>query len=199
MNLISFLLIGFFFVCLALFKFASPTPAAIGFAVACAAFFSKKFGRLILQLRFGAAALLVFGVCFLSAPPSLMAQVTDGTYLTLTNIPTQVTTTATTNINCWLKIVNGTGMSLSWKFNQTSASTSNAVLTVYSSVDGTNVSTVPFATITQASTGTTDVIVNTNWNELQLRAFHSLVIGSMANPTAVTTLTNKLLTVRQSN
>lgn len=121
------------------------------------------------------------------------------TFIAVTNQPDIVTTTASSNIVSWVSLRNDKGLGLSWKFNQSAASTSNATLVVYSSVDGTNISTVPFASLTAASTGTTDVIVNTNWSPAQLSGLDSLVIGKIQNTTALTTLTNKAIVVRRPN
>jgi hypothetical protein len=144
------------------------------------------------------ASLAIIGLLACTAPP-VQAQVDDAYLRTATNMPAIVTTTATSNFVSWARVYKDSGLALSWKFNQTSASTSNATLHVYSSLDGTNYSTVPFASLTAASTGATDVIANTNWSPMQLRGFHSLVIGSIANSTALTTLTNKGVTIRRPN
>jgi len=130
---------------------------------------------------------------------SASAQVTNGVIITVTNQPAIVTTTATSNILSWVKIQGGGGISLSWRFNQSGASTSNATVNVYSVVHGTNtVSTVPFAQLIAPSTGVTDVIANTNWDQYKLQAYEYLVIGNIANTTALTTLTNKGITVRRT-
>jgi hypothetical protein len=134
-------------------------------------------------------------VGLLAVAPVLRAQ---PTFITVTNQPAIVTTTASSNILSWIKCNSQSGVGITWKFNQTSASTSNATLVVYSSVDGTNVSTTPFANLTTASTGTTDVILNTNWSADKLLPFDSLVIGAIQNTTALTSLTNKAIVVRRS-
>lgn len=121
------------------------------------------------------------------------------TFIAVTNQPAIVTTTATSNIVSWVKLRTDKGLSMSWRFNQTSASTSNALAHVYSSVDGTNVSTTPFATLQSASTGATDVVLNTNWSAAQLSGLDSLIIQDIANTTSITTLTNKGFTVRRPN
>lgn len=134
-----------------------------------------------------------------NAPAQQDTQGQPQTFITVTNQPAVVTTTATSNIVSWVKVRKGSGLSLMWRFNQTSASTSNALMHIYSSVDGTNVSTVPFATLQTASTGTTDVILNTNWSASQLDGFDSLIIQDIANTTALTTLTNKQIVPRRPN
>jgi len=148
----------------------------------------KKFKSII---AVAAALLLGFGA---------KAQVTNGTIVAVTNQPAVVTTLATSNIVSWVQVHNTGGIAISWRFNQSGASTSNATVNVYGVVDGTTntVATVPFAQLTAPSTGTTDVIVNTNFDQNKLQAFTHLVIGNMANTTALTTLTNKGITVRRT-
>jgi hypothetical protein len=91
------------------------------------------------------------------------------------------------------------GLSFMWTFNQSGASTSNAAVNIYSSVDGTNVSSAPFASVTGTSAGTANVNVVTNWNRLQLDGLQDLVVSNIANATALTTLTNKGFVVRRPN
>jgi len=139
--------------------------------------------------------LAVIGLFLLSPVARMKAQ---PVLIAVTNQPAVVTTTASSNILSWVKCNSQSGVAIHWQFNQASASTSNATLVVYSSVDGTNVSTVPFASLTAASTGATDVMVDTNWSAAQLSAFDSLIIGKIQNTTALTTLTNKAILVRRS-
>lgn len=142
-----------------------------------------------------AALLLAFAI---GLAPIAHAQVSSATFIAVTNQPAIVTTTASSNIVSWVKLNTQSGLGLQWQFNQASASTSNATLVVYASIDGTNISTVPFASLTAASTGATDVIVNTNWSRAQLEGIDSLIIGKIQNTTALTTLTNKAIIVRRS-
>lgn len=123
---------------------------------------------------------------------------TGPTLISVTNQPAIVTTTATSNIVSWVKCNAQSGIGISWRFNQSGASTSNATINVYTSVDGTNIATVPFAQLTAPSTGTTDVIVNTNFDANRLLPYDSLIIGNIANTTALTTLTNKAIIIRRS-
>jgi hypothetical protein len=132
----------------------------------------------------------------LCTPPA-QAQVSNYVNVTITNQPAVVTTTATSNFTSVVEIRGAKGISLSWKFNQTSASTSNATLRVFSRLKDGDTSTVPFATLTAASTGATDVILQENWTADELRGYDALIIGSILNTTALTTLTNKGITVKR--
>lgn len=153
---------------------------------------------LLLALLFLAALAVLWAPAPCRAQAGTAGQVYQGnTFVLVTNQPATVAPTVTTNINSWVRTVSGKGLSISWRFNQASAGTSNCTLNVYSSVDGTNISTSPFATLTAAATGTTDVIANTNWSGGQCSQFNALVIGSIANTTSITTLTNKSIIVRR--
>lgn len=145
------------------------------------------------------ALLLFLGLIFSPAAHADDTQGQPATFVTVTNQPAIVLTTASSNIVSWVKLRNDKGLGLSWIFNQSAASTSNATLNVYSSVDGTNISTGTFAALTAASTGTTNVVANTNWSAAQLSGLDSLVIGNIANTTALTTLTNKGIIIRRPN
>jgi hypothetical protein len=142
-------------------------------------------------MAFGAITILLAVL----SPPAAHA---DPTFISVTNQPAIVATTQSSNILSWVQCNSQSGVAIQWQFNQASASTSNATLVVYSSVDGTNASTVPFASLTAPSTGATDVIVGTNWSEGQLKGLGWLIIGKIQNSTALTTLTNKAITVRRS-
>jgi hypothetical protein len=142
--------------------------------------------------------LCLFCLALLFAAPA-KAQITPRTQITVTNQPATVATLQTSNIVSWVPIYQGKGISAQWTFNQSGASTSNAAVNVYSSVDGTNISTVPLTTISAPSTGTTDVRVNAHWDANSLQGYHSLIFGNMANSTALTTLTNKGIIVFRDN
>jgi hypothetical protein len=126
---------------------------------------------------------------------SASAQVTDSTRTNLTGLAATVATTATSNHAATVSINTGDAVALSWRFNQSAASTSNCTLNVYS-VIGTNISTSPFAQIIAAATGVTDVVAQTNWTPDQLRGIDQLRVGGIANTTALTTLTNKAVYLR---
>jgi hypothetical protein len=103
--------------------------------------------------------------------------------------PSTIATTVTTNlpsgnvIDC--RKQRNVGLML--MFNQSSASTSNVVYTLYRSIDGTIYDTNNALTFTIASQGTTRVNYSTNFDSLGYGYYE---IYSIANATALTTMTN---------
>lgn len=104
------------------------------------------------------------------------------TFVGATNLPAIVNVTTISNsLNIWIPLRSRSGLGLQWTFNSVTGNSALAGLVIYTSVDGTNVSTVPFCTWYASANLTTNVIVNTNWSELTLRGFNALVIQGVTN------------------
>ncbi|HEV2207311.1 MAG TPA: hypothetical protein VG167_00935 [Verrucomicrobiae bacterium] len=128
------------------------------------------------------------------------AQVENTTLTLGTNTPPTVTgsAAATTGAN-FVPVWQGRGMAVSAKFNANSG-TAPGYVWVYSSVDGTNSSTAPFAMLTLTPNGTTDQVVNTNWSAAQLTGYRFLNFSTWSNSAAGSVyLTNKALLISRPN
>ena len=143
---------------------------------------------------------IFIGLLFFSAPGAKAdSQGYPSTFFTATNLPaTMPTDSISNNLASWLPLYNTSGLGLAWGGN-VSSGTSPIVMQIYSSIDGTNISTVPFATWTVTATGTTPFLLNTNWSNLQLKGIKALVIGSITNENGGTFTNNGVLANRPNN
>jgi hypothetical protein len=128
-----------------------------------------KFNKWFLGLITVAAMLFAF-----SEPAS--AQVTPTTLTTATNLPAIVATTVTTNCVSYYTPPQTTGFSLEAVFN-VSAGTSNAVVYLYPTLDGTNYATVAQFTNTATATGTTTVRRTWTFDASTYRGVRGFQIG----------------------
>jgi hypothetical protein len=106
----------------------------------------------------------------------------------VTNLPAIVNTATTSNTTSYIKVRRGAGLSLNWKFN-VSAGTSNGVVLLVPSNDGTNYTAPPWQWLGTA-TSTTDTGAFTNWSAAQLSGIDSFKVTGMTNQNSGT-LTNK--------
>jgi hypothetical protein len=120
---------------------------------------------------------------------ALMCFAASAQYVALDQMPATLASTVTTNlatpqvIDCSAQ----QNVAIMLMFNQSGASTSNVVYTFERSVDRVNWDTATKYTITVPSTGTTRVNYGTNIN---VAGFRYLRLTSIANATALTTMTN---------
>lgn len=150
-----------------------------------------KFNKWIIALAALAAVAL--------GTPAL-AQDTQGypqTFITLTNQPATVATATTATNYDYVVLRKGQGLGLQWMFDS-SAGTSNAWISVYPSIDGTNYATTG-TSLVGAANGTNYIVVSTNWSPSQLAGIYSFKIGAMANAGSSGVLTNKGVIVNRPN
>jgi hypothetical protein len=158
----------------------------------------------LLKLLFKSSLLAILIVIFIGLLFSPRSARADGqgypsTFFTATNLPvTMPTDSISSNLASWLPVYSTSGLGLAWGGN-VSSGTSPIVMQIYSSIDGTNISTVPFATWTVTATGTTPFLLNTNWSNLQLKGIKALVIGSITNENGGTFTNNGVLANRPNN
>ena len=133
-------------------------------------------------------------VCLL-APPA-QAQVTDVDLVAVPGIPPWVNGTYSSNAP--LAVINikpGKGLGLTTKYNASAGTAANYAW-VYSSTDGTNYSTAPFALLALTPNSTTDQVHNTNWSAATLSGWKSLAVTVWSNAAANTVwTTNKMMLV----
>lgn len=110
-------------------------------------------------------------------------------YVTVATSPATLATTVTTNLASppVIECDRQQNVALVFSFNQSGASTSNVVYTLERSVDRSNWDTATTYVFSIPSTGTTRVNYGTNIN---VGAFRYLRVKTIANSTALTTMTN---------
>jgi len=117
------------------------------------------------------------------------------TYTALTNLPSIVNITTSSNQTSWIPLRMGRGLGLQWQFNTSSPGTNtlgNSGMWIWPSVDGTNAATVaPWVWTVAQTNGTTTTTAATNWTGDQLVGFSALLVSTMTNSSPTVTLTNK--------
>ncbi len=109
-----------------------------------------------------------------------------------TNLPATVLGATGSNQVSVVALRANRGLALQWTFNATNAATATQSLYVYASVDGTNLASAPWATLSAAATGTTNVVLTTNWSRAALEGYAYLNLSMMTNAGLVSvTMTNK--------
>lgn len=117
---------------------------------------------------------LIFGLLLLALAPAAFAQVAPTTYGTFSNVPSIVTTTATSNVlSAPITVRQGRGLAIFPHFAGTNAGTANVIFRFAVSYDGTNWSTTTL-NVTNAMSGTTAV-----------RGFENLKPDVLANVRAI--------------
>ncbi len=100
-----------------------------------------------------------------------------------TNLPAVINVGSASNQTSWIPVTQGRGLSLGWSAN-TSAGTSNALMYIFPSVDGTNAASASngrFWILTNSLNGTTVKYAVIHWNPGELDGFRALNIGTITN------------------
>ena len=135
-----------------------------------------KFNKFILSL------LTVAAVLFASTEP-LRAQVTPQTIAAVSGLPTVINAaTASNSLTGDITLYKDSGLGLAATF-VTGTGTSNVVVWISPTVDGTNFATSGWEWTT-AATATTAKTITTNWSAAQLRGYVKLRITSVTNQNA---------------
>ena len=146
--------------------------------------------------KFFIIAALILGALTIGSSVTL-AQSTQQTLVTATNLPATVATTVTTNCTSYFSMPNRTGFSLQYTFN-VSAGTSNAIVYLYPTLDGTNYATVATFTNTATATGTTAVTQTWSFNDQLTRGVVGYKIG-LYNQNSGTLTNQGILISRPTN
>jgi hypothetical protein len=107
--------------------------------------------------------------------------------------------TTTANLGSAVKVANQDNIGLLFKFQGSTTGTSNIVITVARSVDGTTFETSPPITWTVPANGTTAVVAYTNLGTANIGAAGYIKVTSIQNLNITTATTNCSLTVIKKN
>jgi|GEM_PF-2246350 len=146
------------------------------------------------KTKFALALAAIIGLILFTAPPA-QAQVTPLTLSGLTNFPATLAAGATSTVTNIVAVPRYGGLAVSLPFNAASGSGS-VVLGGSFTVDGTNYGCSPFTLIGTAN-GTTQVMLSTNWNQLQLAGYSGVNFTTLTNAASNGVLTNKAPTVNR--
>ncbi|MDE2102209.1 MAG: hypothetical protein KGL39_33495 [Patescibacteria group bacterium] len=147
----------------------------------------KRFLRTELGVKAVALIALVFGLLF-----SARAADTQGypqTFVPLSNLPAVLANLSVSNsFPDYITLRKGQGLAMQYQFDSAALATSNAVVLLYPSVDGTNYDTSPWVFARAAQT-TNTVVATTNWSASTLSGYYSFkVVLTNANSASVTNL-----------